>query len=109
MVDIFWTVAAVVVGVMSAARLTRLLIADSFPPAVWFRIKWDEVTEDTGWNKLFHCHWCLAPWFTLPILLWGWLSDTHWSWWIFNLWMAGAYAASMIVERDEVIVPGEDK
>jgi hypothetical protein len=108
MVEIFWIVAAVLVGTLSSARLARLITADSFPPAVWFRIRWDDVTHDNGWNPLFHCHWCITPWTTLPILLWGWATDTHWSWWIFNLWMASAYVAGMIVERDQVTVPGED-
>lgn len=101
MVEIFWTVAAFAVGVLSAARLTRLVMHDSFPPAVWFRIKWDDVTEDNGWNPLFHCHWCLSPWMTLIILSWGWLSDTDPVWWFFNLFLGGSYVAGMIVERDE--------
>ena len=84
MVEIFWTVAAFAVGVLSAARLTRLVMHDSFPPAVWFRIKWDDVTEDNGWNPLFHCHWCLSPWMTLIILslrrypLPSWLARHAW-------------------------------
>lgn len=93
--------AAVIIGTLSAARLTRLLTQDTFPPAVWFRIKWDNRTEGSGWNTLFHCHWCLAPWMTLPVGLWGWLSNLHTSWWVFNAWLAVAYVASMIVERDE--------
>lgn len=93
--------AAVIIGTLSAARLTRLLTQDTFPPAVWFRIKWDNLTEGSGWNTLFHCHWCLAPWMTLPVGLWGWLSNLHTSWWVFNAWLAVAYVASMIVERDE--------
>lgn len=102
MADVIGIIAAVIVGVMSIARLTRLFTQDTFPPVVWFRMKWDDLTDDSGWNTLFHCHWCLAPWITLPIGLWGWLSDLHWSWWVFNGWLAVAYAASMIVERDEV-------
>lgn len=43
----------------------------------------------------------MAPWMTLPVGLWGWLSNLHASWWVFNLWLAVAYIASMIVERDE--------
>jgi hypothetical protein len=102
MTGILVVIGAVVVGTMSAARLTRLLTQDSFPPVVWFRMKWDDRTHESGWNILFHCHWCLSAWMVLPILLWGWLSDLHVSWWIFNGWLAAAYAAAMIVERDEV-------
>lgn len=93
--------AAVIIGTLSAARLTRLLTQDTFPPAVWLRIKWDDLTHGSGWNTLLHCHWCLAPWMVLPVGLWGWLSDLHASWWIFNLWLAISYIAAMVVERDE--------
>ena len=93
---------AVLTGILSSARLTRLLTQDEFPPAVWLRIKWDVLTEDNGWNKLFHCHWCMGPWTTAVVGLWGWLSDLHVSWWVFNIWLAAAYVNSMIVERDEV-------
>lgn len=101
MTEILITVAAVVVGVLSVGRLTRLITQDSFPPAVWFRIKWDDWTEGSGWNVLMHCHWCLSPWIVLPIGAWAVLSDLHWSWWAFNGWLAIAYLSSMIVERDE--------
>jgi len=102
MVEIIGIGAAVVVGILSVARLTRLVTQDSFPPAVWLRVKWDDITDGSGWNTLLHCHWCLAPWLTIPVGLWGWLTDLHWSWWAFNGWLAAAYVASMVVERDEV-------
>lgn len=101
MVEIVLWVLAFIVGSISAGRITRLLTQDTFPPAVWFRIKWDEWTEDSGWNTLFHCHWCLSFWAVLPIGLWAWLSNLHPSWWIFNAIMAASYVAPMIVERDE--------
>lgn len=94
--------AATIVGVMSVARLTRLLTQDSFPPAVWVRLRWDELTNENAWSTLFHCHFCLAPWLAAPILLWGWLTDLQTAWWLFNGWLAASYAASMVVERDEV-------
>lgn len=93
--------AAVIVGILSAARLTRLVTQDSFPPAAWLRIKWDTLTEGSGWNVLFKCHWCMSPWMTLPVGAWGWLSELHISWWVFNGWLAAAYVVAMIVERDE--------
>jgi hypothetical protein len=43
----------------------------------------------------------MAPWMVLPLGVWGWLSNLHISWWVFNLWLAVSYIASMIVERDE--------
>lgn len=94
--------AIVVTGVLSSARLTRLITQDSFPPAIWARTKWDDWTEDSDWNKLFHCHWCMGPYTTAFVGLTGWLSDFHTAWWVFNIWLAGSYLNSMIVERDEV-------
>lgn len=96
----YWVVAGVV-GVLSAARLTRLLVADEFPPVVWFRIKWDEATKDGSWSKLVHCPWCAAPYFSAIVLAWALLSGLHWTWWVFNGWLAGAYLASMVVFHDE--------
>lgn len=96
-----------VVGILSSARLTRLITQDVFPPAAWARSKWDNLTGDTDWRTLFHCHWCMAPWTTLAVGLWGYLSDLHISWWFFNVWLAASYIASMVVERDEVVDEGE--
>lgn len=102
MVEIFVVIAAVVVAVFSIARLTRLITQDTFPPSVWLRMKWDAITDDGPWSALAHCHFCLSVWITPVIGLWGWLSDLHWSWWVFNLWMALSYWSAMVVERDEV-------
>lgn len=101
MTDIIPVALAVVVGILSAARLTRLLTQDSFPPAAWLRMKWDELTDDGPWSTLAHCHWCMGPWMVLPVGLWAWLSELHVSWWVFNVWLAAGYVVSMIVERDE--------
>lgn len=94
-------VAAAIIGILSIARLTRLLTQDTFPPAVWFRIKWDTITKEGAWAMLAHCHFCLAPWIAIPIGAWALLSDFHWSWWLFNGWLAVAYLASMVVHFDE--------
>jgi len=94
--------AAVIVGIMSAARLTRLVTQDSFPPAAWARITWDRITNDGPWSTLFHCHWCFAPYATAVVLVWGWLTDLQPAWWLVNGWLAASYVASMVVERDEV-------
>lgn len=92
---------ASLVAILSAARLTRLIAQDSFPPSAWLRVKWDNLTDGKSWNPLLHCHWCLAPWCMAVVGLWGWLSELHAAWWVFNAWLAGSYLASMIVERDE--------
>jgi hypothetical protein len=94
-------VAAAIVGVLSAARLTRLLVADDFPPVVRVRIWWDGVTKDGSWSKLVRCPWCASPYISAIILAWALLSGLHWTWWVFNGWLAGSYAASMIAFHDE--------
>lgn len=97
----FLYAAAALVGVLSSARLTRLLVSDDFPPIVWFRTKWDGLTNDGSWSKIVHCMWCASPYFSAMILAWGVLSHLHWTWWVFNGWMAGSYIASWIVFHDE--------
>lgn len=103
-------VAAAVVGTVSVARLTRLATHDTFPPALWLRLRWLSATEGRGgwregWARLADCPFCMAPWLAIPILLWavlawpsgGWIT----AWWLVNGWLAGSYLASMIVLRDE--------
>jgi len=102
-------VAAAVV-VMAAARLTRLVTQDSYPPAAWLRARWDDWTEESDWNVLLHCHWCFAPWVVLPLLVGAYfaldLPPFHWSHllWLFLSWMAMSYVASWIVNNDEGLV-----
>lgn len=101
MVEIVLWILAFIVGSLSAGRLTRLLVQDSFPPAVWLRTKWLDKFDDTQWGVLFECHWCMSFWMTLPIGLWGWLSNLHASWWVVNGILAATYVSAIIVERDE--------
>lgn len=96
----FVVVAAVLVAILSTARLTRLLTVDTYPPVVWLRTKWDTVTHDGDWSDLVHCPYCAAPWFGAVILGWGYLSDLHVTWWLFNGWLAIAYLAAVFVVRE---------
>lgn len=93
-------VAAVIVGVMSTARLTRLVTQDSYPPAAWLRAKWAQITHDGPWSELATCPYCAAPYITALVLGWGLLTDFQPAWWIVNGILGGAYAASMVVVRD---------
>jgi hypothetical protein len=102
--EIDWTViAAVVVGVLGSARLTRLIVGDKFPLSVRLRIWWDNhVPEETSlWNPLLHCPWCLAPWVTLVTIGLAIVTDLHWGWWLFYGWLAASYVASWVVFHDE--------
>jgi len=92
---------ALVVLVLSAGRLTRLMVADEYPPTVKLRMWWNAVTKDGPWAKLVHCPWCFGPWATLFVGLWGYLSDLHWTWWAFNGWLALSYVVSWAVFHDE--------
>ncbi len=102
MSDLFRDILAIIVVIVASARLTRLLTADSFPPIVWLRIKWDNLTDGSDWNKLFHCHWCMSFWMTALVVLTGWLSELHLVWWLVFGTLAASYLAAMLVERDEV-------
>jgi hypothetical protein len=59
---------AVVIGVVGAARLTRVIVFDDYPPAISFRVWWDSLTNDGAWSKLVHCPWCMGPWITLIMI-----------------------------------------
>lgn len=99
--------AAIVVGVFGAARLTRLITHDHYPPAEavrgwWLKRTWDDETNSEGrWGLLATCHWCASPYVFALALLTAWLTDLHWAWWLFWGWLAGSYLTAMVVERDE--------
>ena len=104
--SLFWSaVITLLVAVGGAARATRLVVADDFPPVLWFRARWNYATREgtrfQHWNKLPHCPWCLGPWMTGLALLTGWLSDWHIAWFVFWGWLALSYLTSWIVFHDE--------
>lgn len=96
----FEIVAAAIVAIVSTARITRLVTQDTFPPSAWVRAKWEKVTHDGHWAPLVSCPWCFSVWASAFVLGWGLLSNLHWTWWVFNGWMALAYLAAMVVVRD---------
>lgn len=102
----FWsTVITLSIGILAAARFTRLVVADDFPPVLWFRARWNHWTREgtrfEDWNKLPKCPWCLAPWVVPVFIGAGWLSDWHVVWYVFTSWLAAAYVTSWIVFHDE--------
>ena len=92
---------AILVVVLSAGRLTRLLVADEWPPSIWVRMRWDSLTRDGPWSKGAHCHWCFGPWATLAVGGWGLLSGFNLAWWLANGWLAVSYLVSILVQFDE--------
>lgn len=99
--DSIYFALALVTFILSAARLTRLVVADDYPPTIRLRIWWDTITKDGGWSKLAHCPWCFGPWAALLIGTWGYLSNLHWTWWVVNGWLATSYVVSWVVFHDE--------
>ena len=99
-------VLAVLVAVVGAARLTRIVTHDSWPPAAAVRAWWTRLfTREDGalsdWHLLAVCHWCFGPWAFAFALATAWATSLHPVWWVFWGWLAGSYLVSMIVERDE--------
>lgn len=90
---------------LGAGRLTRVIYYDDFPPSMWLRVKWDALTEESTWNKLIHCPWCLGMWVGVFAGAWfgvGLVVD--WimvAWWIVWGFLAIGYLIPMIIVRDE--------
>lgn len=104
MTDFEW-VAVALVAIASSARITRLLVWDSFAPAAWLRMKWDDATTDktgkpNGWNLLFHCGYCMSFWVTIAVVLSGYFTDWHPIWWLVNACFAGSYLAAILMAND---------
>lgn len=101
----WWQIAlAIVVAILGAARLTRLIVFDTFPPVVSLRI-WYLDHAPEHWGKLVECHWCMGPWMFLIavgtfFLTLVWLPFAY-AWWIFYVWMAGSYLVSQYVHFDQ--------
>jgi hypothetical protein len=94
--------AAAAVGVVAAARATRLVTKDHWPPMSYVRRKYVELTEGTEWSVLAECPFCVAPYVVAADLAWALRSDVGRRWWVVNGWAAASYAASLIVVRDDV-------
>lgn len=56
-----------------AARLTRIITDDHWPPSQWFR---DAVQSrfglDSPWFTLFTCPWCIGTYLTAPVFANAW-------------------------------------
>lgn len=92
---------AVLVGTVATARLTRLIVHDTYPPAAWLRDRWRALVRNGEWSNLVDCHWCAAPYVAAVVLAAALLSDLAAWWWIIAGWLAGSYAAAYIVEHDD--------
>jgi hypothetical protein len=96
---------AVLVGIIGAARLTRILTIDDFPLSVKIRVWWQGLTNDGEWAKLVTCPWCAGPWITLAMVTSFLVSFSAewlgWAWWLFWGWLALSYLVSQYVYFDQ--------
>lgn len=112
--------AALILGTLGVARVTRLVTADAYPPMSWLRLRWSTWTAQTerreGWEPLLTCPFCFAPYAAAVSLYWfywsaawtgfGGIDTARGWWWALSIWAAGSYLSAMIVVRDEP--PEED-
>ena len=101
MVEIILWILAFIVGALSTGRVTRLVVHDTFPPSVKFRMWWDDKTDGSLWNPLFNCHFCFSFWVAAVVGTSAWLTNLHPAWWIINGIFAMSYLAAIIVDRDQ--------
>jgi len=85
---------------VGSARIVRLIAFDTYPPATWLRMKWDDRTHQSAWNELLHCAYCLAPWIVLINGAVGWATEWHIIWLAINAWLTVAYLAAALVAYD---------
>lgn len=100
--DPLTAVAAAAVGVVGAARVTRLVTKDHWPPMSSVRRKYVEMTKGSEWSVLAECPFCVAPYVVAADLAWALKTDVGKSWWVANGWLAASYAAALLVVRDDV-------
>lgn len=94
-----------IIGTLAIARMARLVVFDEYPPMEWLRLRWFVLMGDSKWKKLADCAFCAAPYLAVGDMAWAYFTlhdgSIHWSWWVFNIWLAVSYVAAMVVARDE--------
>ncbi len=109
LIEVSWETLPVIaltiaVAVLGVARLTRAIVYDAFPPAMWWRERWEIWTRGGPWAKLFTCWWCLSFWIAGACVGWYiaslYFAWAAWAWWIFWGSFALAYLAPMVIVRD---------
>jgi hypothetical protein len=104
--DVFYWIAVAIIAIGSAARLTRLVVHDDFPPMRWFRDWVLDKFEPSPWTLLVICPFCVSFWITLVIFgLAPSVVENYgepWSilWWWVNGSLAASYVVGEVVFRD---------
>lgn len=105
----FQWIAMALVAITSAARITRLVTADKWPPVVWLRLRWDALTDKPAkpgsqglraWNLLLHCGYCFSFWAMAAIIAWGYLTDWQTAWWLVNGTAGASYLSAILMAND---------
>jgi hypothetical protein len=99
-VSTFEWVAVAIVTITSAARITRLVTWDKYPPVAWLRSKWRDLTNDGPWSILLECPYCFSMYVAPAVLLWGWFTEFDTVWWLINGSLGAAYLAAIMVRFD---------
>lgn len=99
MTHLDWLFVAIV-SITSAARITRLVTIDSFPPVVRIRILWHRLTRDGEWAMLVDCPYCFSFWATAGVVGVGLWCNWHPAWWVVNGIFGAAYLSAIMVRFD---------
>lgn len=92
-------IAAFLIGTIATARLTRLIVDDSFPP-VRAVTDWYIHHTNEKWGLLAECPWCVSFWIALANTGAAWASDLAWWWWFANVPFAVSWIAAYMCLRD---------
>lgn len=105
----FYLIAVVLTTIVSAARITRLLTWDDFPPTKTLR-EWYGRKAGDAWGLLLFCGYCCSFWVTAAIVGWGWLAGVYEDhpetttpfsiWWAVNAVFAASYLAAVFMAND---------
>lgn len=103
----FMLVLAIITGLTSLTRATRLIVDDTYPPTEWLKAKLMAKLPER-WHQLFECPWCAAPYLALPATIWFALlvqfptwTVNNWLWWCVNGWAAASWVAAFATLRDQ--------
>jgi hypothetical protein len=92
---------------LTAYRVTRLLVRDTFPPIAVQRARIAERWGDASWQAyLSTCSWCAGVWVAGLVTLGAWLASAHYPYDVpvpVLVWAAAAAVTGLLAswEREE--------